>query len=566
MNESLAISYRKNTNKELFKNIEETLNISYLQNYVPLYDKFFYITEHNYNSINLDPQYSIQYIKKNIDDTYAGLVKDDNNNEKEVPIFFKFCPILDPIKFLIGKYDITNQNLFDLPSINKNNCLEKVNDPNNSAYIDGFFSYLTSKILHNYDFIHGVDFFGSYIGIKQNFTINIEDDIEYISDSDFFHKHTPELFELNTKFHQNLLNFDTRKHKSKLNISDETTSINLSNLTDFEQLETIFINNDNSENNETPKLEYETSLHSKNSIRSNSSNCSSRTSITNCSETLSILSESSINTDEGQDEEDEEEEEEEEEEDEEEVNVIIKEFPVHLICLEKCTCTLDQLITTVNLNEEEWGSIVMQVLFMLITYQTVFSLTHNDLHTNNIMYVKTDKEYLYYKYNKQNYKVPTFGRIFKIIDFGRAIYKFHGNIICSDSFSLTGDAATQYNFEPYINNNKPRLEPNHSFDLCRLGCALYDFIIADDEDPKQLTGIYSIIVNWCFDDKDRNILYKTNGEERYPDFKLYKMIARTVHNHTPQNVINLPYFQRYFWKKNNKKNKIFNIDNLPTNV
>ena len=32
----------------------------------------------------------------------------------------------------------------------------------------------------------------------------------------------------------------------------------------------------------------------------------------------------------------------------------------------------------------------------------------------------------------------------------------------------------------------------------------------------------------------KNILYKKNGEERYPDFKLYKMIARTVHNHTPE--------------------------------
>jgi DNA repair exonuclease SbcCD ATPase subunit len=28
-------------------------------------------------------------------------------------------------------------------------------------------------------------------------------------------------------------------------------------------------------------------------------------------------------------------------------------------------------------------------------------------------------------------------------------------------------------------------------------------------------------------------LYKNNGEERYPDFKLYKMIARCVHKHTP---------------------------------
>ena len=47
------------------------------------------------------------------------------------------------------------------------------------------------------------------------------------------------------------------------------------------------------------------------------------------------------------------------------------------------------------------------------------------------------------------------GSIFKIIDFGRAIYKFKGVTVCSDSFHKNGDAGTQYNFEPYFNNKKP---------------------------------------------------------------------------------------------------------------
>ena len=32
-----------------------------------------------------------------------------------------------------------------------------------------------------------------------------------------------------------------------------------------------------------------------------------------------------------------------------------------------------------------------------------------------------------------------------------------------------------------MNNDKPRLEPNKSFDLCRLACSLYDYFM-DDED------------------------------------------------------------------------------------
>ena len=53
----------------------------------------------------------------------------------------------------------------------------------------------------------------------------------------------------------------------------------------------------------------------------------------------------------------------------------------------------------------------------LLCYQKAFKMTHNDLHTNNIMFINTDKQFLYYNYNNLLYKVPTFGKIYKIIDF-----------------------------------------------------------------------------------------------------------------------------------------------------
>ena len=201
----------------------------------------------------------------------------------------------------------------------------------------------------------------------------------------------------------------------------------------------------------------------------------------------------------------------------------------------------------------------------LIVYQKLFDFTHNDLHTNNIMYQKTEKKYLYYKYNNRHYRVPTYGKIYKIIDFGRAIYKFKGKLICSDSFHTKGDAATQYNCEPFFNKKKPRLEPNFSFDLCRLACSLFDYFIEElDEQKTTNDPIAKIITTWCTDDKGRNILYKTNGDERYPDFKLYKMIARTVHNHTPQTQVSHPIFGKFLiGKRKIKKAKILNIDTLP---
>ena len=45
------------------------------------------------------------------------------------------------------------------------------------------------------------------------------------------------------------------------------------------------------------------------------------------------------------------------------------------------------------------------------------------------MYVETDKKYLIYKYNDKNYKIETYGKIFKLIDFGRAVYSFRNNLI-----------------------------------------------------------------------------------------------------------------------------------------
>ena len=213
----------------------------------------------------------------------------------------------------------------------------------------------------------------------------------------------------------------------------------------------------------------------------------------------------------------------------------------------------------------------MQIIFILITYQHIFSFTHNDLHTNNVMFIKTDKKYLYYHHGGTYYRVPTHGRIIKIIDFGRAIYKFKGQTIVSDSFDRNGDAATQYNCDPYLNQKKPRLDPNPSFDLCRLACSLFDYFIDDIRDESNYNttlknnSVASLIVDWLKDDKGRNVLYKKNGVERYPEFKLYKMIARTVHNAIPHKQLKHPLFSQFVIQQKfiNGKPPVMNIDSFP---
>jgi hypothetical protein len=251
------------------------------------------------------------------------------------------------------------------------------------------------------------------------------------------------------------------------------------------------------------------------------------------------------------------------------VYAYINNFPVQMICLEKCDNTFDSLLVGGKIEEKEYAAILFQVIMVLITYQKCFRFTHNDLHTNNIMFSKTLVKYIDYVYNGLSYRVPTYGRIFKIIDFGRAIYTFGGKVYGSDSFSTWGDAHTQYNCEPFFDDKKVRIDPNPSFDLCRLGCSIYDFILDEDTDLKNIDEFQRTILRWCRDDRGKNILYKKNGEDRYPDFKLYKMIARTVHAHTPEAQLSFPFFSQFQYngEKVKKGESIaINIDDLPVYI
>mgnify|MGYP000898216147 FL=1 len=103
----------------------------------------------------------------------------------------------------------------NLPKYNHSDCHAKVKDPNNAAYVDSFFTYLTSQLLHNHGIIHGIDFYGSFLGKKNNFKINIADDVEYLNDSDFFHKNRGTLFNIDNSFADNFFNFDNKLFASQ---------------------------------------------------------------------------------------------------------------------------------------------------------------------------------------------------------------------------------------------------------------------------------------------------------------------------------------------------------------
>lgn len=555
---SIDFTYKKNDNSDLFNSVVdiEGMNVKIPQNYVPIYQSFFSLTRKNYNEINLNNKIKLTEVKSKVTDNIFTCSLHDGNNIKTSEVFFKYSPLLDPSKYLIGKYDTDYEHLLSLPSLDDLNAHIKVRDPNNSAYVDGFFTYLTSQLLHSHGVVHSLDFYGCFLAKKINFEYNIIDDIEYLNDSVFFQNNNGTLFHIENEYANNMLNFNTRRNKERLTYISTGEEVPIEIIDEIDtDTDVFFTQNDTNSSGKDLDLLYHHDLTDKVKSSSNSE-CSSNSSNStpcddNCKEDTDSTTDgfSTISED--------------------IMLATIPEFPVNVIALEKCTATLDALISEHGdkMTDEEWGSIILQIIMTLLIYQKTYGLTHNDLHTNNIMYVETDIPYIYYKALGVWYKVPTFGKIFKIIDFGRAIYKFRGNIICSDSYHRKGDAAGLYNFEPYFNDKKPRLEPNFSFDLCRLGCSLVDFFINDFDEPTNVYhGAKKIINDWCLDDKGRNVLYKSNGEERYPDFKLYKMIARTVHNSTPEYQLNKDYFNLFKTndKPNHGKDIIINIDEMPS--
>ena len=559
-------------------NIEETLNLLEIQDiqyYNPIYKEFFELSDNNANTIRLNHKYNIdRLLQKEGYNIYQGTVSTTDKQSKSLPIFFKFSPILDPTKYMMGK--LSKEEL-DIPKYIKEDNISRIYRYHNTAYTEGLFYFLSSQLLHKHNFIHGIDFYGSYLGYKKQLKINMEEDLSLLYNSDFFQKNKDTTFNIIGNIddfieYQN----DTRKYKDKLLISQTASlksDVSMESLNN-DKLNELFVATESldkevNELNELNLLEHTIQeLHSDKKTLS-TSKCSSES---ECSSTSSKTNEDDTNSEESNTNDSELEYNSDESGDtintSDELHVEIDKFPVNIIAIEQCTQTFDKLLTSseFNLSNAEIVSALMQVIMILITYQKCFNLTHNDLHTNNVMYISTEKENIVYHYNNKYYKVPTFGRLYKIIDFGRGIFNVNNKAFYSDAFSKDGDASNQYNEMPFYNPEKPIISPNVSFDLCRLACSMFDIVIDDEKNDQELNDpVCKLIHEWCLDDKGRNVLYKSNGEERYPGFKLYKMIVRTVTKHVPSKQLEKDIFDAYRVSKNklNKKTKIINIDKIP---
>lgn len=221
----------------------------------------------------------------------------------------------------------------------------------------------------------------------------------------------------------------------------------------------------------------------------------------------------------------------------------MNEYPVSYCFMEKMGTTLDALMHgQESLTETEWLSVLFQVAFGLAAAWKSHQFVHNDLHCANIMFQSTAENYLYYFINGHYYRVPTFRRIAKIIDFARTTFYINDRWIFSDVFISGGDAADQYTVPDEngkIKKTADTVLPNPSFDLVLLSTSIFN-----DIDDKHI-ALKSMIYNWC----QSSIKYANNMLERPVEFQLYIDIARECKNAKPKNVLKDALFQQFRIKK-----------------
>ena len=120
----MEIGYSKHNHEGLFNDLENEVfcNLENTQNYIPIYKEFFDLSQKNYKNVNFDSTYEFKKIKEKINyNKFVIEVEDEKTNEIiEKQCYCKFAPLIDPIKYMMGKYKNIDENEFyKLPYIDE---------------------------------------------------------------------------------------------------------------------------------------------------------------------------------------------------------------------------------------------------------------------------------------------------------------------------------------------------------------------------------------------------------------------------------------------------------------
>ena len=494
-------------------------------------------------------------IERDSDDEHgfnASLVY--KSGEKQ-PVFIKRIHLLDPINAMEGSYVWPEDGALPAPSELWQAAFTKINDPMNEAYVDALFAMYASKLVESGTSPHWCRSFGTFNGRVEKYMYNITDEYDSLKNRPWWHKHQRiGLFQLCKDMDAKLA------ERAFLS----TEGMNELVADDFEAI------HEGGVGAATASEPSNDIVHAEPAV-DHSSDEPMR--LTKPKLVLKRMSPSSSDDDSGTvstgaD-----------SDDSYEFNQYVEfsNFPVQVTLLERAEDTMDALIDAeddcsedyASSKDARWSAWLFQVIAALSVAQYYFGFVHNDLHTNNVMWASTDATYIYYKIHSKGkepwiMRVPTYGKIMKIIDFGRATFHLPdpGGFFISDAFYPGNDAGTQYNCGSFYDADEgPRVEPNPSFDLARLGVSLLESLypetpeaakpvkIMSKEDgklyPETQSLVYNMIWEWMLDDAGKSILRTPKGEERYPDFDLYRALASDVHRAVPMKQIDSALFAGY---------------------
>jgi hypothetical protein len=245
-------------------------------------------------------------------------------------------------------------------------------------------------------------------------------------------------------------------------------------------------------------------------------------------------------------------------------------MPVAIQYIEACEGTFDFLLESKELvpiqtveHTNQWKAWLFQICVALTQLQNALRLTHNDLHSANILWKKTDQQFLHYLDSKgRKWQVPTYGYVFTIIDYGRSICCINNFFIVSSDYNDGHDAHGMYNFGPIEDKDEPHVAPNPSFDLCRLACDMLRVFYPINPPPsnpksKLITKegswevretdqpLFNLLWSWLKTKQNTNVLETATGDEKYPGFDLYTVIAKDVRDAIPEVQLSNPMFKEF---------------------
>ena len=519
---AIPLSVHRYDMKQIRSVSKQNWNVDHLQPFFPPIERLF-----KTEVLSNPKEFGIKF-----QDEIASIIDEDTIKTvsgKTLSVHKKITMLLSPFKWMQGDYGTS----FGLPSLSEEfiEMQKKIQNPGNAAYVGA----LISAVLSESGCQHFPKVYGVMIGVSDKHTIDISDDYGDLCDRSWFSQNIGKMFDIKLADDSSDTTFKhTRTARAPVEVGEDA---DLGVVEEYPSLDvpetgpaamTQFIRDE---------------LEADDDDESDSSSVS----------TSYVFDIKSCDCDSDDDDDDDE-----ESEGEPFAWASFKNVPVQITLMEKCSGTFFELCSETS-DENKHLAWLAQVMFALAFAQRTFSFTHNDLHSNNVMYVDTSEEFLYYNCESKFYKIPTYGKLIKIIDFERGVASVRvvgmkdPKVFMSDHFNVDEEAAGQYNCDPEYIPKFPTIKPNPSFDLVRLATSMFWDLFP--EGPECLdyrsNTVFKFFTKWLKLEDGSSVMFgkKDIKHDRFHGFHLYKAIARFSKDAVPRTEI--------------ESLKMFKVDSIP---